>query len=135
MTTGGLADVDTGPRDICGGFAREFFYRAGAHYSGTRSFPRKGQECKVSLAVFKEMLSEVSGNVRVFSNVSGLTVDVVRNETISSISVIAPNGTTLHFGRSSDKGPGRVIFIDASYEGDLLRRSASWTVGREANTT
>ena len=29
MTTGGLADVDTGPRTICGGFSREFFLRVG----------------------------------------------------------------------------------------------------------
>ena len=58
MTTGGLSDVDAGDRSICGGFARDFFFRVGRHYTGTRQFMPKGQECKVSLTYFKEMLQE-----------------------------------------------------------------------------
>ena len=63
MTTGGLADVDTGPRTICGGFSREFFLRVGEVYTGKRVFMRKGQECKVSQRVYDQLLAEVSEQV------------------------------------------------------------------------
>jgi len=121
MTTGGLSDVDTGPRSICGGFAKEFFFRAGLHYSGERSFPYKGQECKVSLQIYKAMLKEVASQVTV------ITV----NATIS-VSKSGGKITTLTAGGVSYGGASS-MYIDASYEGDLLRLSgASWTVGRES---
>ena len=35
---GGLADVDAGDRTLCGGYARDFFYRVGARYTGMLLF-------------------------------------------------------------------------------------------------
>jgi hypothetical protein len=128
MTTGGLADVDTGDRAICGGLAREFFWRVGEVYTGRRQFMPKGQECKISLRVFEQMLAEVSDQVQIYRGVSSLRVerDAAR---VSGLSVVAAGGedSRLSFGSS------RAMFIDASYEGDLLRLSgASWTLGRES---
>eukprot|EP01052_Picozoa_sp_SAG31_P011472 SAG31_NODE_650_length_13187_cov_3.011843_6_plen_196_part_00 len=74
MTSGGLADVDTGDRGICGGFSREFFFRVNQVYTGVRSFPRKGQECRVSLRIFEQMLAEVADEVTVVRGVAGLSV-------------------------------------------------------------
>ena len=122
MTTGGLSDVDTGPRGICGGFTKEFFFRAGAHYSGVRSWPRKGQECKLSMAIYKAMLAEVASQVTVVENVDP-TITVGKSG--GRITALTAGGVSY--------GTARSMFLDASYDGDLLRLSgASWTVGREA---
>lgn len=131
MTTGGLADIDTGPRTICGGFSREFFLRVGEVYTGKRVFMPKGQECKVSQQVYDQMLAEVSSQVSILRVGWELTVkrSISDNRTIRALVLQdeATSGTIEVSGK---------VFIDASYEGDLLRLSgASWTVGREANTT
>ena len=131
MTTGGLADVDTGPRTICGGFSREFFLRVGEVYTGQRVFMRKGQECKVSQRVYDQMLAEVSSQVSVLRVGWELTVKHSPSDNRSISALLLQDDST---GRSVEVS-GKV-FIDASYEGDLLRLSgASWTVGREANST
>ena len=64
--------MDTGDRGICGGFAREFFFRVNEVYTGTRGFPQKGQECRVSLQIFEQMLAEVADAVTIVRGVAGL---------------------------------------------------------------
>jgi hypothetical protein len=121
------------------GFARDFFFRAGEHYTGSRIFMPKGQECKVSLHIFQQMLAEVSSSVTIYSGISGLAVTTASQKVIT-VSVNHPsnsNSTTTAPAPATTMITFRPkVAIDASYEGDLLRLSgASYTVGREANTT
>ena len=129
MTSGGLADVDAGDRGICGGFSREFFFRVNEVYTGARAFPSKGQECRVSLRIFEQMLAEVADEVSVVRGVAGLSLRHAPDKrSIAALSVRDRAGKTLELTAKA--------FVDASYEGDLLRLSgASWTLGREPNTT
>jgi hypothetical protein len=116
MITSGLGGTDHCNRKVIGGLAREFFKRNGKHYKGKGATWRVTSS--VGEALFKQLLKEsgieAKTNARLKSAKSA-------NDRLSS--VVLESGTTV-----SGK-----IFIDASYEGDLLAASGvSYTVGREA---
>ncbi len=101
-----------------GGFADEFYRRLGAHYKLDR--PEYYFESSVAEKVYKEMLSDAGVNVRYGTRVASVTkVDTqIRSITLT-------DGT-----QASGK-----VFIDASYEGDLMARAGvSYVVGREAKS-
>lgn len=116
MTAGGLGATDVGNANAIGGIAEEFYRRVDAKYRRSEQF---FLEPHVADVVFREMLADVG-------------VVVSENSALASVykagtrikSVTTRDGRTL---------PAKV-FIDATYEGDLLALSgAHYTVGREAN--
>lgn len=112
-----------------GGFADEFYRRMGKHYEDTRDqqAPLKPGdrlntiyffESSVAEKVYLEMLKEAGVEVRFGAAVDRVTKDGTRI-----------TGLTLTDGTKVD---GKV-FIDASYEGDLMARAGvKYAVGREA---
>lgn len=146
LTTSGLGWTDLGDSSILGGLSREFYHLAYQHYQEDKSwvqqtreaFGNKGQggpafnettgiasvfEPKVAEAIFSKMLAEakvpvVEGKLDLKNGVSleGKHITKIRMED----------------GREY---AGK-MFIDASYEGDLLPGAkVSFTTGREANAT
>lgn len=117
MTTSGLSHADKNIPDSIGGISREFFKRAGAKYGEKLSWsiePHKAKE------VFLEMLEEAS--VDLFYE-SALKHSFVENNKIKRIDTHSFNSFSAE------------VFVDASYEGDLLAKSGvSYKVGREAKT-
>lgn len=144
MTSSGLGWTDLGNPKILGGLAREFYHRLYLHYQddaawvhqNREAYPNKGQgtsafddktqlastfEPKVAEAIFNAMVKEagvkvVMGRLDLNSGVlmSGKRITALKLE----------DGTTI-----SGK-----VFIDASYEGDLMPGAGvSYVVGREAN--
>jgi len=118
MSSSGLGVTDIGPhgRDYLGGIAREFYRRVGARYGKPEEV---WFEPKVAAQVFDEMAREAG-------------VTVVFGEALAGV---RKSGTTLERVLTTT---GRVVragmFIDATYEGDLLAAAgASWVIGREAN--
>ncbi|MCS6961867.1 MAG: FAD-dependent oxidoreductase [Deltaproteobacteria bacterium] len=115
---GGMMTNGLGASDVClfryiGGFAREFFNKVGQKY-GHSIFWRF--EPKVSLAVFEEYLRDLPMLRKDISTVS------VNDKKIASVTM--EDGTEVR---------GK-IFIDASYEGDLLAiAGASYRVSRESS--
>ena len=99
-----------------GGFAGEFYRRLGTHY-GTGK-PEYYFESSVAEKVYLEMLRAAGVEVRY-----GAAVDTVRKVGARLAALSLTDGTVL----------GARVFVDASYEGDLMARAGvSWAVGREA---
>ncbi|WP_237763921.1 FAD-dependent oxidoreductase [Terrimicrobium sacchariphilum] len=143
MTAGGLGWVDVGDPSTIGGIAREYFHRVWQHYQKDDSWkwePRRsmpGQHGKlaegdetmwivepgVAESLFEQLAADPHITI-VRSERLNRTAGVHKgNQTISSI--------TMESGRTFD---GR-MFIDASYEGDLLAAAGvSYIVGREPNS-
>jgi hypothetical protein len=145
LTSSGLGWSDIGNDAILGGLSREFYHRLYLHYQKPEAwehesraeFPNQGQgvpalnpktelastfEPKVAEAVFDAMLKEAG--VRVIKGRLDLRNGAARD------------GARISTIRLDD---GRIIrgkmFIDASYEGDLLAAArVSFVTGREANS-
>jgi len=142
MTTGGLGATDIGNKRCIGGISREFYRRIFKHYQDpanwkqeTREKYFKGRtvnsqnedsmwtfEPHVASLVFDQMLKETK-------------VQVVFKERLDLKSGVVKTGTKIASIRTES---GRVfvakMFIDASYEGDLMATAGvSYHVGREAN--
>ena len=118
MTSGGLGKTDIGNKAAIGGISREFYRRVGRHYGSNEVWIF---EPHVAEEVFNEMAKEAG--FRVYFNARLASVKI-RNSRVTEIYM----------------EDGRVfcakIFIDASYEGDLMARAGvSYFVGREANST
>ena len=145
MTSSGLGWTDLGDPEILGGLSREFFEAVYDHYQDdsawnwqTKNLGMSGQggpafnaalgiasvfEPKVAKSVFDQMIADAG--VTVVQGLLDLENGVVKN------------GAEITALRLED---GRVfpgsMFIDASYEGDLLPGAGvGFTVGREANST
>jgi hypothetical protein len=117
MTSGGLGETDIGNKGAIGGLAHEFYQRVGRHY-GTNETWRF--EPGVAEGVFHEMLDEAGVTVYYGQRLSSVRASGTRLESMTM------EGGTVFQAR---------IFIDASYEGDLMAKAGvSCFVGREANT-
>lgn len=118
LTTGGLGMTDIGNKDAVGGKAREFYERVGRHYGAEIEWRF---EPHVASAVFGEWLQDAGVRPRL-----GQYVDTCVSGGGRIISLTTLSGLTV----------AAKMFIDASYEGDLLARAGvSHTVGREGNET
>ena len=131
MTAGGLGWTDIGDstshRRIIKGFAREFYRRIGHHYG--MSSPTFCFEPKVALATFKGFLAEA--DIRDDRDIWYEWRIVQAEKDGNSVSTIQ-----LEDAKAPQVTPRRTvrakIFIDCSYEGDLMARAGiSYTIGRE----
>lgn len=114
IVTGGLSRTDVGKEETIGGLAREFFTRAAAAKPET---PMWYAEPHVNMATFKTMLAEAGVKVVTAQPLKSITKEGAR---ITSLTTA--DGTTYH----------GEMFVDASYEGDLMAAAkVSCVVGRE----
>jgi hypothetical protein len=121
LTTGGLSHTDVGPRpEIIGGIAKEFFTRADALYADPKRTASKDfwyQEPHIAEKTFTAMLEEAKVEVVFSKRVKTVFVEGTR---ISSLTTLDGK---IHAGR---------IFVDASYEGDVMAlANVDYHVGRE----
>ncbi len=139
LTSGGLGMTDSGNRAVIGGVSREFYQRLKAHYDQDSSWKWEKRpdyphykagddaiwrfEPGVAEKVFRDMIREAAVPV-----VTGERLDLkkgVVREGTRIAAIVMESGRTFK---------GR-IFIDATYEGDLMARAGvTYTVGREANS-
>ena len=144
LTSSGLGWTDIGNDAILGGLSREFYHRLYKHYQREDAwkyesralFPNKGQgvpalnaktelastfEPKVAEAVFDSMVSEAK-------------VVVVRGRLDLKRGVVKEGKRVRAIRLEDGKTIRGKMFIDASYEGDLLPGAGvSFVVGRESN--
>ncbi|MBX3179739.1 MAG: FAD-dependent oxidoreductase [Candidatus Hydrogenedentes bacterium] len=114
MTSGGLGRTDFGDMSVIGGRAKQFYERLGKHYGEKISWYFEPHQAE---RVLREWL-EASGVTAVF----GSRLDRVEKDGTTIRSITLLNGETY----------AAPIFIDCSYEGDLLPRAGiSYTWGRE----
>jgi hypothetical protein len=118
LTSSGLGATDTGRIDTIGGLSREFYRRVGAHYGRPESF---GFEPHVAEAVFDAWVAEEG-------------IAVYREHRLSAVEMTGGRITALR--TENGKSFHASVYIDASYEGDLMAAAGvSNAVGRESNTT
>ena len=141
LTSSGLGATDIGKKNAIGGISREFYQRVKKHYADPAAWkygrpedfrsnqhdPREDVmfyfEPHVAERIYEEMLREAR-------------VEVVRGERLDLRAGVEKRGAditaiTMESGR---RFRGRV-FIDATYEGDLMAKAGvKYLVGREANT-
>jgi hypothetical protein len=123
MVSSGLGYTDLGKKQVIGGFAFEFYQRVRAHY-GVKDYSSNAawyHEPHVAEKILREMLTEAG--VRLFERTRIKEHDAVRKRGVRLLSFETESGDA--FAAS--------VFIDASYEGDLMARSGvTWTYGRES---
>ena len=120
MTSGGLGETDIGSLgyDYIRGMAREFYERVGRKYGENLKFHF---EPHVAESVFNDMVREA--RVQLYTNQYLVNVSTQADASLSAI--IMDNGDVFRAR----------MFIDASYEGDLMARAGvSYVIGREAST-
>ncbi|MDR1091381.1 MAG: FAD-dependent oxidoreductase [Prevotella sp.] len=125
MSSGGLGFTDIGNKYVVQGLALDFYRRLGKHYGKLEQWIF---EPGVAEARFNDYINEANIDVWYENRVVG----VKKNGT-------AITEIELENSKSPSKETNRRIkakvFIDCSYEGDLMARSgASYFVGREANS-
>jgi hypothetical protein len=116
MTASGLGWTDFGNKATVGGLAREFYRRIGCHYGAEEQWCF---EPSVSTRVINEWLAETG-------------TPVFLREYLSSLKSL--NGRIESIQLESGLVVKANVFIDATYEGDLLAHAGvRYRVGRESN--
>jgi hypothetical protein len=117
MSSGGLSQTDIGNKAAIGGISREFYRRIGQHYGKDEQWTF---EPSVAEAIFFQMVNETRTPVYFHQRLAS-----VKKTGARIIEITMENGRVFR----------AKMFIDASYEGDLMARAGvSYTVGREANS-
>ena len=122
MTTGGLSATDYGNKLAIRGLAREFYTRVGQSYNQGTTY---WFEPKVGESVINQWVASLPN------------ITVVKGERLNLTSGVTKTGNVINSiqmesGRTFSAG----VFIDSSYEGDLMAKSGvSYIVGRESSST
>ncbi len=144
LSSSGLGWTDSGNKGTIGGLARDFYHRIYMHYSDSSAwkwekqseYGNKGQgtpaidgdkktmwifEPHVAESVFEELISENH-------------ITVYRNEWLDrQTGTKMEKGKIISFRTLSGKTFSGKVFIDATYEGDLMAGAGiSYHIGREA---
>ena len=145
LSSGGLGFTDTGNKAVIGGLAREFYHRVWRHYDSEAGwtwqkkteYGNKGQGTPAidganrTMWIFEPHVAE-----KIFEDlVRERQIPVVRDERLDRAKGVKKDGARIvAITMLSGKTFSGKMFIDATYEGDLLAAAGvSYHVGREAN--
>lgn len=146
LSSGGLGFTDTGDKSVIGGLAREFYHRIWQHYASDAAwrwqpraeFGNKGQGTPAidgaqrTMWIFEPHVAE-----QVFEDwVREHGIAVERDEWLDRADGVERDGARIVAIRTlSGKRYAGKMFIDATYEGDLMATAGvPYRVGREANS-
>ena len=125
MTSGGLGYTDIGNKFVVTGLARDFYRRIGAHYG---QFEQWVFEPSVAERIFQEYIDR--GRVEVLYS---YRLHDVEKEGSRISQIVVENSDNP--SPESYRRIGAKVFIDCSYEGDLMAKAGvSYAVGREDNS-
>lgn len=144
LSSGGLGFTDTGNKSTIGGLSREFYHRVWLHYNDSAAwkwqkhseFGNKGQGTVAmdgenrTMWIFEPHVAE-----QVFEDVIAENkITVLRDEWLDRTDgVVKKNRKIVSMKTLSGKIFSGKMFIDATYEGDLMAAAGvSYHVGREA---
>lgn len=146
LSSGGLGYTDTGNKEVIGGLAREFYHRVYLHYQDPQAwqwqdkeeYGNKGQGTPAIDGDARTMwIFEPHAAEKVFEDwVAEYKIDVYRDEWLNRKSgVVMKDGRIISMETLSGKVFKGKMFIDATYEGDLMAAAnVTYHVGREANS-
>jgi len=147
LSSGGLGYTDTGNKSVIGGLAREFYHRVYIHYQTDSAwkwqkkeeYGNKGQGTPAmdgenrTMWIFEPHVAE-----QIFEDFTKENeLEIHRNEWLDrETGVTKENGEITQIKTLSGKTYSGKVFIDATYEGDLMAAAGvSFHVGRESNST
>jgi hypothetical protein len=145
LSSGGLGYTDTGNKSVIGGLSREFYHRVWRHYDGNDAwrwqkkseYGNKGQGTPAidgaqrTMWIFEPHVAE-----KVFEDfVRDHRIPVLRDEWLDRAKGVKKTGARItSITMLSGKTFTGKMFIDATYEGDLMAAAGvDYHVGREAN--
>ncbi|MDQ3623523.1 MAG: FAD-dependent oxidoreductase, partial [Verrucomicrobiota bacterium] len=146
LSSGGLGFTDTGNKAVIGGLSRDFYHRVWKHYDRPEAwkwqkreeYGNKGQGTAAidgeqrTMWIFEPGVAE-----RIFEDyVREFDIPVVRDEWLDRARGVKKNGARIaSITMLSGKTYAGRMFIDATYEGDLMAAAGvEYHVGREANS-
>ncbi|RAJ97468.1 FAD dependent oxidoreductase [Larkinella arboricola] len=146
LSSGGLGFTDTGNKEVIGGLSREFYQRLYQHYQKPESwkwqkreeYGNKGQGTPALDGTNRTMwIFEPHAAEQVFEDfVKEYKLTIHRDEWLdrSPKGITKKDGKIQSFRTLSGTVYQGAMFIDATYEGDLMAAAGvSYHVGREAN--
>jgi len=144
LTTGGLGQTDIGNKQVIGGISREFYRNIKKHYSDSanwvwqrRSEYIDGGQTRSEKDEDAMWTFEPSAALKVYHDmIKDLDITLVYNQRLNRATGISKESNSIKSisMESGDTYFGK-IFVDATYEGDLLEAAGiSYTVGRESNS-
>ncbi len=146
ITSGGLGATDTGNKAAIGGLAREFYHRVALHYAQDNAWQfetkhhyfsgRNGRstlkEFQAPYAIMWTFEPHVAEDI-FFQMVNQARVPVYFEQRLVSVKKV--DGRIREITMENGKVYRAAMFIDATYEGDLMAMAGvSYVVGREANS-
>lgn len=146
LSSGGLGFTDTGNKAVIGGLAREFYHRVFLEYDKPETwkwqnkseYGNKGQGTPAMDGVDRTMwIFEPRIAEKVFEDfVKEYKIRIYRDEWLDrATGVVKKEGKIVSIKTLSGKVFTGKMFIDATYEGDLLAAAGvKYHVGREANS-
>ena len=143
LTSGGLGATDIGNKGAIGGRSRDFYHRIADHYRKADSWIyEKAEDYKSNRGYDVDAECMWTFEPHVAENimnelVAEADVPVVFGERLDLAGGVHKEGTRIvSFRTESGREFRGGMFIDATYEGDLMALAGvSYTVGREANAT
>lgn len=143
LTTGGLGQTDIGNKHVIGGISREFYQNIRKHYGDTKNWKWQDRseylddgQTRTEKGEDAMWTFEPSAALKVYHQMlSGKKIDIVYRERLNRESGVTKKGGTIESIEmmNGSKYTGK-MFIDATYEGDLMAASGvSYRVGRESN--
>lgn len=122
LTAGGLGYTDIGNKQVVTGLSKDFYRRLGSHYGKLEQWIF---EPSVADSIFNDYIKRA--NVEVIYRYRIAKADV-SDGYIKNITLESSDGSQL------EKTVSAKMFIDCSYEGDLMAKAGvSYTIGREDN--
>ncbi len=146
LSSGGLGYTDTGNKAVIGGLARDFYHRVWQHYQTTNAwnwqrreeFGNKGQGTVAMDGALRTMwIFEPHVAEQVFEDlIKEYQIPVQRDEWLDRAKGVKKTGARIaSITTLSGKTYAGKMFIDATYEGDLMAAAGvSYHVGREAQS-
>lgn len=122
LSSGGLGFTDIGNKYVVTGLSKDFYRRIGSHYGKLEQWVF---EPHVAEDIFKSYIMRAK-------------VDVIYGYRLSAVEKAGQSIRTIKVepsaGHAKNKVVNAKVFIDCSYEGDLMAKAGiTYTVGREAN--
>ena len=145
LTTGGLGQTDIGNKQVIGGLSREFYARIRRHYDDPaawnwqkREAYRDGGQTRSTEGEPTMWTFEPSAALKVYREwIEETGLKIIYNERLNRETGVKKDGARIvSITMESGRGFAGKMFLDATYEGDLLAAAGvRYTVGREANAT